>query len=235
MSKADILERLKQAIIELQEDEVPKLLKEGLEMGVAPLELIMDGLSPGLTFIGEAFEKQQAFMSDLVIAGEIMNDAVEMLRPVMEAGGEFKGETMVIGTVEGDQHNIGKRIVSAVFTGAGYRVVDIGENMPADEFVKAAKDLNATIVGASAILSPSKTYCKVIHEALVDAGIRDKVIYIIGGWNMTQEWCDALGADCYGENAIDALHKVSMIRAGELSMLRMRAREPARVRAKRAK
>ena len=180
------------------------------------MELITDGLNPGVNLIGELYEKKERFMSDLVMAGEIMNDAMEILRPVMEAGGKTMGDTMVIGTVEGDQHNIGKRIVSAMFTGAGYKVVDIGENMPASEFVKAAKELKASVVGASCILGPIKPYCKVVNDALIDAGIRDDVIFIIGGWGMTQIWCDNVGADAFGDNAVDAVNKVKMIRAGEL-------------------
>ena len=222
MSKADILEKLKQAIIEVDFEEVTRLLKEGLTAGVAPVEMITTGLSPGLSIIGERYEKKEMFMSDLVMAGEIMNDAMGILRPVMEAGGKPLGDTMVIGTVEGDQHNIGKRIVSAMFTGAGYKVVDIGENMPASEFVKAAKDIKASVVGASVILGPLKPYCKVINDALVDAGIRDNVIFIIGGWGMTQKWSDSAGADAFGDSAVDALHKVKMIRAGELPKFKQR-------------
>jgi methanogenic corrinoid protein MtbC1 len=216
MSNADILESLKQAMIELEEDDIHKLLDDGIKAGLSPMELITEGLSPSLTIIGEKFETGESFMGDLVIAGEIMNDAMKVLVPVIAAGGQSTGETMVIGTVEGDEHNIGKRIVSAMFTGAGYNVVDIGENMPASEFVKAAKDLKATLVGASAILGPLKPYCKVISEAFVDAGIRDDVIYIVGGWGMSQEWCDNVEADAFGENAVDAVNKVKLIRAGEL-------------------
>ena len=216
MQKAEILEKLKEAIVELDEEEVDRLINEALEAGVEPLSIIQDGLNPGLTIIGDGFQKQERFMSDLVMAGETMTEAMDKLRPIMESGGGPALETMVIGTIEGDQHNIGKRVVSAVFIGAGYRVVDIGENKPAEEFVKAAKELKATIVGASAILGPQKPYCKVVNQALIDAGIRDDVIYIIGGWGMTQEWCDNVGADCYGDNALEALHKVQMIRSGEL-------------------
>ena len=222
MSKADILEKLKQAIIEVDFEEVTRLLKEGLTAGVAPVEMITKGLSPGLSIIGERYEKKEMFMSDLVMAGEIMNDAMGILRPVMEAGGQPLGDTMVIGTVEGDQHNIGKRIVAAMFTGAGYKVVDIGENMPASEFVKVAKEIKATVVGASVILGPLKPYCKVINDALINAGIRDKVIFIIGGWGMTQHWCDNAGADAFGDSAVDAVHKVKMIRAGELPKFKER-------------
>jgi methylmalonyl-CoA mutase cobalamin-binding domain/chain len=127
----------------------------------------------------------------------------------MEAGATGTGDTMVIGTVDGDIHNVGKRVVGAVFTGAGYHVIDIGENQPASAFVKAAKEHNAKIVGASAILGPQKPYCKVIHDALVEAGIRDTVLYIIGGWGMTQEWCDRVHADAYGDTAFEALDKVN--------------------------
>jgi len=222
MLKKDILERLKSAIMELEDEEVNRLLEEGLEAGLSPMEMVIDGLNPGLSIIGEEFAMAKRFMSELVLAGEIMIDAMEILRPVIEKGDQSLGETMVIGTVEGDLHTVGKRIVSAIFTGAGYRVVDIGEDMPASEFVKAAKEHKATVVGASAILGPVKPYCKVIHDALVDAGIRDDVVYTIGGWGMTQDYCDEGGADCYGENAIDGLNKVKMILAGELPKFKER-------------
>lgn len=222
MPKEDILSALKQAIIELEEEEVNRLLSEGIKAGLSPMEMVNDGLSPGLTILGERFEIGESFMSDLVISGEIMNEAMEILRPEIEKGGLSLGDSMVIGTVEGDEHNIGKRIVVAMFTGAGYKVVDIGENMPASEFVKAAKELKATVVGASAILGPLKPYCKVINDALIDAGIRDDVLYIVGGWGMTQEWTDNVGADAFGYNAVEAVHKVKMIRAGELPKFRER-------------
>jgi methanogenic corrinoid protein MtbC1 len=222
MSK-DILKNLKQAMVDLDEDNIHKLLKDGVEAGLAPMELIMDGLSPALTVIGKGFETGERFMADMVIAGEIMNDAMKVLVPVIAKGGKSTGDTMVIGTVEGDEHNIGKRIVSSLFIGQGYTVVDIGENQSASEFVKAAKETKAIIVGASAILGPLKPYCKVISQALVDAGIRDKVIYIVGGWGMSQEWCDNVEADAWAYNAVEAIDKVKLIRAGELPKFKQRA------------
>ncbi len=211
MSKAQILERLTEAIVDIDDDAVMKLIDEGLEAGLGPLEILTEGLQPGLTIIGEGFDKHTRFTSDLVLAGELMNDAMVKLRPLMEADASGSGDVMVIGTVDGDIHNVGKRVVGAVFTGAGYHVIDIGENQPASEFVKAAKEYNARIVGASAILGPQKPYCKVVHDALVEAGIRDKVLYIIGGWGMTQEWCDRVHADAYGDTAYEALDKVKAL------------------------
>src|SRR4030042_1664108 len=190
MLKAEILEKLKAAIDELDEDVIDKLLKEGVSAGLKPMEMITKGLSPGLNIIGDGFEKGDRFMSDLVIAGEIMTAATETLRPAIEAGGKPSGDIMVIGTVEGDLHYIGKRIVAAIFPGAGYKVIDIGENMSASNFVDAAREYKATVVGASAILGPVKSYCKTINDALVEAGLRDRLIYAVGGWGMTQDWSD---------------------------------------------
>ena len=211
MTKAQILEKLAEAMVDINDDAVMKLVDEALQAGIGPVEILTEGLQPGLFIIGQGFDKHTRFTSDLVLAGELMNDVMVKLRPLMESGATGPGDNMVIGTVDGDIHNVGKRVVAAVFTGAGYNVIDIGENQPASAFVKAAKEHNARIVGASAILGPQKPYCKVIHEALVEAGIRDKVLYIIGGWGMTQEWCDKVHADAYGDTAYEALDKVKAI------------------------
>jgi dimethylamine corrinoid protein len=216
VSKNEILEKLQNAIDILDDDEVYKLLEEGLEEGVPPMDMVLNGLNPGLTVIGEGFSRAERFMTDLVMAGEIMTDAMEILRPAIEKGGERSGDTMIIGTVEGDLHNIGKRIVSAVFTGAGYKVIDIGEDKPASDFLKAAQEHKACVVGAHATINPVKPNCKIINDALVEAGIRDNMVFIIGGWEMTEEWCDNVGADAFGTDALDGLKKVKMLRAGEL-------------------
>jgi methylmalonyl-CoA mutase cobalamin-binding domain/chain len=143
----------------------------------------------------------------------------------MEKGKTGKGDIMVIGTVEGDQHNVGKRVVSAVFAGAGYSVIDIGENQPASEFVKAAKEYKPKILGASAILGAQKPYCKVINDALVEVGLRDKMLYLVGGWGMTQEWCDRVCADAYGDTAMEAINKTRLLLAGELPRWRDRVKK----------
>ena len=224
MVKKKILESLKEAILELDDDKVFRLLEDGLKAGLSPLELITEGLSPSLTAIGEGFQTGERFMVDMVVAGEIMNDAMERLRPAMEGSGKPVGDVMVIGTIQGDLHNIGKRVVSAIFVGGGYRVIDIGEDQPASAFVDAVRKYKPKVVGASAILGAVRDNCGVINKALVEAGLRDDVIYILGGWEMTQAASVKFGADCYGENALDALRKVKMIRAGEMPGWRDRAK-----------
>lgn len=217
MSKKEFYEKLKAAVIDLDDDLVAGLVEEAVHAGLTPMEVIIEGLNPGLAVIGELYEKNERFMSDLMVAGHIMSEAVEVLLPTDElttAG--VGGDIMVIGTVSGDLHTVGKRIVAAVFSGAGYRAIDIGEDKSADEFVQAAKEYKATIIGASAIIGPSIPYCKVIHKALTDAGIRDDVLYVTGGFSMTDEWCDEVGADAFGDNALDGLRKVQKLMAGEL-------------------
>lgn len=225
MSKRAIFEKLNQAIVDLAEEEATTQIRKALKEGATPIEIIKEGMNPGLTLIGNAYQAGTAFMSELVIAGQMMNDAMEILIPEMLKHGGKKLDAMVIGTIQGDSHNIGKRIVAAMFLAEGYNVIDIGENQPASAFVEAIKKHKAKVVGASAILSPLKHYCKVIDDAMIDAGIRDDVIYIIGGWSMTQEAAEEFGADCFGEDAMDAVHKIKMVRAGELPKLKDRQRK----------
>jgi len=224
VSEAEVLKKLTDAIVDTDDELVMQLVDEGIEVGLTPLQIIMEGLQPGLTIIGEGFDKHTRFTADLVIAGEIMTETMTKLRPIMEKGAKGKSDIMVIGTVEGDQHNVGKRVVTAVFAGNGYQVIDIGENQPASEFVKAAKEYQPKIVGASAILGAQKPYCKVINDALAEAGLRDKVLYLVGGWGMTQEWCDRVCADAYGDTALEAINKTRLLLAGELPRWRDRVK-----------
>ena len=185
------------------------------------MEILLDGLGLGMTQIGDEYAKNERFMSDLMIAGQIMNDAMGKLLPTIDVEKDIANrkpgdQVMVIGTVEGDLHDLGKRIVTAFFAGAGIKAIDIGENKSADAFIEAIKKYKPTIVGASAIIGPVTPYCKVINKAMVDAGVRDDVIYITGGWDMSPEWCDEVGADAYGETAQDGLDKVKLLLAGEL-------------------
>jgi len=221
MSKEEVLQSLKIAMIDLDEDKIPGLLKQGADLGVEPMELILNGLGPGLKVVGDEYAAKKRFMSDLMISGQLMNEAMEMLLPSVDVDKDIANRksgdlVMVIGTVEGDLHDLGKKIVTAFFAGYGIKSIDIGLNKSADAFIEAIRKYRPDIVGASAIIGPVTPYCGVIHKAMVDAGVRDDVIYITGGWNMTPEWCDTIGADTYGEDAEDGLKKVKLLLAGEL-------------------
>ncbi len=213
MAKQEILDRLKDGITNLDEARVYSLVKQGLKEGLSPADIINDGLNAGLTELGEGLVRGKQFLSDLMVAGNIMTNAMEILRPVMEKGVKATGDVMVLGTVEGSFHTIGKQMISSTFTAAGFRVIDIGENCSALQFVQAVKKHKANVVGCSAMLSSVKPYCKVVVDALVEAGLRDKVIVVIGGWHMAPEWVKESGADCFGVNAVDGLHKVQKLLA----------------------
>jgi len=221
MSEKEFYNKMKEAMCELDGDKVDELVQEGVDAGIPSLEIIMEGLSPGLTIIGDEYAAKERFMVDLAMAGHIMNEAMEKLMPTADVEASIAqrkpGEhVMVMGTVQGDLHNIGKRIVSAFLSGAGIKVIDIGEDKSANEFVEAIIKYDATIVGASAIIGPVTPYCKVIHNAMIDAGLRDKVIYICGGWGMTPEWCDEVGADTFGDDHLEALNNIKLLMAGEI-------------------
>lgn len=229
MANEEVYQKLKEAMCDLDDDKVAALVQEAIDAGLSTMDIIVKGLSPGLTIIGDEYARNDRFMSDLMISGQIMNDAMEKLLPTADVERSIMnrkpGErVMVIGTVEGDLHNVGKRIVAAFFSGAGIKAIDIGENKSAAEFVAAVKKYKPDIVGASAIIGPVTPYCGVIHKAMVDAGVRDEVIYITGGWGMTPEWCDQVGADTYGETAFDALDKVKAILKGDFARWRDRVK-----------
>jgi methanogenic corrinoid protein MtbC1 len=227
MAKEEIFLKLKEAMYNLDEDKIDELLKECVQASLTPMEILLEGLGVGLTNIGDEYAKNERFMSDLMIAGQIMNESMGKLLPTVDFEKDITNrkpgdQIMVIGTVEGDLHDLGKRIVTAFFAGAGIKSIDIGENKSADAFIEAIHKYKPTIVGASAIIGPVTPYCKVIHKAMVDAGVRDDVIYITGGWDMTPEWCDEVGADAYGEDAADGLDKIRLLLAGELPKWRDR-------------
>ena len=229
MAGEEIYEKLKEAMYNLDEGSLEALVKEGSQAGLPPLEILLQGLGPGLTAIGDEYANKERFMSDLMIAGQLMNETMQKLLPTVDVEASIANRKpdehlMVIGTVEGDLHDLGKRIVTAFFAGAGIKAIDIGENKSADDFIAAIKRYRPTIVGASAIIGPVTPYCKVIHKAMVDAGVRDDVIYITGGWDMSPEWCDEVGADAYGEDATDGLDKVKLLLAGELPKWRDRVK-----------
>jgi methanogenic corrinoid protein MtbC1 len=229
MSTKEILQKLTKAMVDLDETKIPVLLNEGAKAGLSPMQILLEGLGPGMKVIGEEYAAKDRFMSDLMIAGQLMNEAMQKLLPTVDMEKNIANRkpgdlVMVIGTVEGDLHDLGKKIVTAFFAGYGIKSIDIGENKSADVFVAAVKKYKPNIVGASAIIGPVTPYCGVIHKAMVDAGVRDDVIYITGGWNMTAQWCDEVGADAYGENAEDGLEKIKALLAGRMPRWKARVK-----------
>ena len=198
--------KLAQAVIDGDPEKAKKLAQQALEQGLDPMACISKGLTKGMDRVGELFANGEYFLPDLIIGGEAMKAALSVLEPVLVGGQER--ETMgrvVLGTVKGDLHEIGKTLVGTMLTANGFQVIDIGVDRSADEFIAAIEETNATLVGASALLTTTIPEQQKIVEALTEAGLRDKVKMMVGGAPVTQAWADEIGADGYGEDAIRAV------------------------------
>jgi len=209
MSEKDkVLDEITKAVLSYDETGLLSGVKTALAMNIDPGEIIEKGVAKGLRIVGGSFERGEAFLVDLVSASDTAQKAVkELLEP------EFKKRSqksqalgqVVLGTVHGDIHNIGKNIVASMLFAAGFQVVDVGEDVPADEFAKEARETTAGIVGASALLTTTIEGQKAVVESLKAAGVRDKVKTIFGGAPCSPEWVKQIGGDAYAANAMEAV------------------------------
>lgn len=203
----ELFQAMAQSIIDGEVDDARRLAQEALERGIDPLEAINKGFVVGVNYVGDQYAAGEMFLPDLVLAGEAMKAAVEVLEPEIARRGterEMLG-TVVIGTIEGDIHEIGKTLVATMLSTAGFEVHDLGVDVPVTAFVEKAREVDADIVGVSALLTTTMVKQRDVVEALEDAGLRPKVKVIVGGAPVTQGWADEIGADGYSEDAIGAV------------------------------
>ena len=208
MSTEEVLKGLKDAVVNFDADKAVELAKKALDIGLEPTVAITKGIAEGLKVIGERFEKGELFLMHIVAAAETAKKPIdEVLQPEIlkrKSSMENLGK-VVLGTVAGDIHDIGKNLVGALLFAAGFEVIDLGKDVPVDVFVQKVKETNADIVGASALLSTTLPMQKELIEALKKAGLRDKVKVMIGGAPVTREWGEEIGADGVGVDAMDAV------------------------------
>jgi corrinoid protein of di/trimethylamine methyltransferase len=209
----DILEKLSTAVIEGNLEAARSAATEALSQQLDPLEAIEKGLAKGLREVGRRFEAGEMFLMQLILSGEAMKTGVEILKPEMvrqkkqlAASGKF-----LIGTVEGDIHDIGKSIVAAMLTAEGFDVVDMGADIPDKVFVDKTRELKPDILGLSALMTTTRTKQMDVIEALKQSGTRNTVKVMVGGATVTPEWAQTVGADGYGEDAIEAAKKAKQL------------------------
>lgn len=196
---------LVQAIADLKEEEALKIVKDRLDAGEDPLK-ILDDARKGLEIVGDRFAKGEYFIPDLIYSGEIMNQIAELVKPrIGEVKETKKLEKVVIGTVAGDIHDIGKNIVVFMLEVHGFEVYDLGVDVPPEKFVEKIKETGAPILGLSGFLTLAFDSMKKTIEALKEAGLRDKVKVMIGGGQVTDEVRKYTGADAYGKDAMAAV------------------------------
>ncbi len=206
MSKEAIMEAAKQSIVEADEDMAMEALANAEAEGVDLVELLSNGYSAGMKELGDLFGMGEIFLPELIFATEVMKAVSAEIEGKMDMSEVKHNGTLVIGTVEGDVHDIGKGIVASLVKTNGVEVIDLGREVPAKNFVDAAIEHNAEFVGSSALLTTTMTVQKDIEEALKEAGIRDKVKTMIGGAPVTNRWAEKIGADAYCEDASDTVN-----------------------------
>jgi 5-methyltetrahydrofolate--homocysteine methyltransferase len=206
-SESEVIENLRKAVLDLDVDRVRAAAQEAFRLGIDPIEAIDEGLAKGVRTIGDRFAAGEAFLTELVMAGEAMKAGVEVLRPIIVKRKLRRKSSgiVVIGTVRGDIHDIGKNIVGVMLEAADFEVNDLGVDVPPERFVDKTKESNGQIVAMSALLTVTTSEQRNTVQAIEKAGIRNNVKIAVGGAAATPEWAREIGAEGYADNAVDAV------------------------------
>ena len=196
------------AIVKGDADSATEVAKKGLDEGLDPLELMDKGYIPGINEVGDLFETGRLFLPALIYSATAMEKATEILNAAIPAEKAPVSAKIIVGTVEGDVHDIGKTIVVALFKANGFEVMDLGRDVPIARFIEEAEKFGAHIIGSSTLLTTTMVVQKELEQELKKANLRDKYKTIVGGAPVTQRWADRIGADAYAEDAGDAVIKV---------------------------
>jgi trimethylamine corrinoid protein len=212
MEKAEYMEKAAQYIVDADEEGAVQLAEAYLADGFDPVEMIEEGLSSGIRTLGDQFDRGEVFLPHLIIASEAMTAAVNVLEKALPEGEAGKKlAKVVIGTIEGDVHDIGKGIVATMLRVYGFEVIDLGRDVPISTFVEKAKEVNADVVGTSALMTTTQVGQKALEAALKEAGLRDKLVTMVGGAATTEHWAAKIGSNFWAENAGETVMKLKEI------------------------
>ena len=205
------LSPISEAVKEGDDKKVVKLIKEALAGGTPAMDILHKGLVPGVQALGVLFKEGQAYLPEILISTRAMNRGVEELQPHLAGVDIHQKGTVVLGTVEGDLHDIGKNLVGMMLRSNGFNVVDVCVDVPADSFISAAKDSGADILAMSGLLTTTITYMPTVIEALKKAGLRHRVKVMIGGAPVTRQFADDIGAEGYADDCVAAIDETSRL------------------------
>jgi 5-methyltetrahydrofolate--homocysteine methyltransferase len=198
-------EQLYEAILNGDNKGAAAITGEGLEAGMDPQALIDEAMIPAMAEVGRRFEEEEYFVPELLLAARAMKAALGILRPLLSESGAEPVGRVVVGTVQGDLHDIGKNLVAAMLEGAGFEIVDLGADVSPTQFVEAVRDSGAGLVGLSALLTVTMPSMKTTIEELKKAGLRDQVKVMVGGAPLSSDYAKEIGADAYADNASAAV------------------------------
>lgn len=197
--------RLYDAILNGKDKDALAVTEEALNQGVEPLELVNQYMVPAMDEVGKRFEEEEYFIPEMLLSARAMEKSLGLIQPRLAASGTQPIGRVAIGTVKGDQHDIGKNLVRSMLQGGGFEVHDLGMDVPYEKFIQAVKEKNVNIICLSTLLTTTMPAMKMVIENLKTAGLRDKVKIMVGGAPVTPEFAQQIGADCYGDSAYSAV------------------------------
>ena len=205
-SKEELLKRLSDGVLDMEEEDVAEAAREYLESGYPALDGIMEGLIDGMNRAGQLFEEEEYFVTDILLCSDAMYAGLDVLKPHLPTESEDNKKKVVIGVVEGDTHDIGKNLVKIMLETAGFEMIDLGRDVPLQKFVDSAKEEGAELVCMSTLMTTTMAGMETVIHLLEEAGIRDQVKVMIGGGPISQNFADKIGADGYSQNAVEAVN-----------------------------
>ena len=208
---SELYGKMSEVLISGGVEEIKKLTQQALDEGNQASDILSQGLLPGMDIVGQRFKACEMFIPEVLRSAKTMRGAMEILRPLLSEKDAAGAGTVIVGTVEGDLHDIGKNLVGMMLEGAGFKVVDLGTDVKPQDFVEASKEHKPQIVGLSALLTTTMPKMGETVNALKEAGIRDQIKVMAGGAPVTQDFVDEIGADAYGSNATSAIEKAKTL------------------------
>jgi 5-methyltetrahydrofolate--homocysteine methyltransferase len=203
MTEQSHLDRLKECVASLDVDGAVKVCREALAAGIAPSRLVVDGMARGMDVVGAKYEAGEYFLSELIMAGETMTAGMKVVEPLLKEGTYQRVGAVAIGTVSGDLHDIGKNIFAMLLTAAGFDVIDLGVDVPADRFVQALRTQKPDILAMSALLTVAMAEMETVIRKIDEAELRRKLkLIVVGGTPLTEDFAKRIGADAYGHTAV---------------------------------
>jgi 5-methyltetrahydrofolate--homocysteine methyltransferase len=207
----ELLKKISEELIKGNFQEMPGLVQGALDGGISPSKILTDGLIAGMDIVGEKFRSDEFFMPEVLIAAKAMQSGMDRLRPKLVEAGVVLAGKIVLGTVKGDLHDIGKNLVRMMFEGAGFQVIDLGIDVTPEKFVAAVNSNRPEIVGLSALLTTTMPMMQKVIESLTATGLRNAVKVLVGGAPVTEEFARKIGADGYAPDAVSAVAKAREI------------------------
>jgi len=214
MEKEQLIKEAAKSIIDADKAKAKELAKSAIAAGMDPLEVIDEGFSVGIAKVGDLFGRGELFLPELILSAEAMKVATDILSASLPQGAKKRGK-VVIGTAQGDIHDIGKSMVVSFLQANGFEVYDVGRDVETQKFIDKAQEVDADIIGMSALLTTTMSGQKTLIEELKKAGLRNRFKVMVGGAPATQRWADRIGADAYGVDAADAAEKAMKLLGGK--------------------